>query len=163
MAEAPPEGTPVQKASRHTVELQSAATMTRTFPRSRQRPARIVKLELPFDDIMEFALGLLSLTPTELEELGWTFDDRKQLLDYFLASARVAQGKSSTELAHMRLPFSLPARHADRLRLFVIRELPKTATNAAMLNRVDRALAEALLPSERTLSSVSGQGDAIPK
>jgi hypothetical protein len=32
---------------------------------------------LPFDDIMEFALALLSLSPTELDALGWTFADRK--------------------------------------------------------------------------------------
>jgi hypothetical protein len=48
--------------------------MTRTPLRSwRARGGRRVRIALPFDDIMEFALALLSATPEELEELGWTF------------------------------------------------------------------------------------------
>jgi hypothetical protein len=120
--------------------------------RFRDRGGRILRLELPFDDVMEFALGLLSLTPSELEALSWTFDDRKQLLNYFLESGRVAQGKSRAELTQLKIPIRLPARQADRLRRFAGRELPKTATNAAMLDRVDRALAEALHPRETTSS-----------
>lgn len=131
-------------------ELHGVATMTGIVQRLRGRPGRIVRLELPFDDIMEFALGLLSLSPTELEALGWTFDDRKKLLNYFLASGRVAQGKTHAELRRMNIPIRLPARQADRLRRFAGRELPKTATNAAMLDRVDRALAEALRPGQTT-------------
>lgn len=120
--------------------------------RFRDRGGRVLRLELPFDDVMEFALGLLSLTPSELEALGWTFDDRKQLLNYFLESGRVAQGISRAELTQLKIPVRLPARQADRLRRFAGRELPKTATNAAMLDRVDRALAEALHPRETTSS-----------
>lgn len=103
-----------------------------------------VSLELTFDDIMQFALGLLALTPSELAALGWTFADRKRLLNYFLASGRVAQGKTPDELEDCRILLSLPARQAIRLRAFARRELPKTASDAAMLDRVDRALAHAL-------------------
>ncbi len=56
--------------------------------RWRRRGGRTVRLALVFDDIMEFALALLSVPPDELETLGWTFADRKRLLDHFCAPAR---------------------------------------------------------------------------
>ncbi|WP_313041441.1 hypothetical protein [Sphingobium yanoikuyae] len=59
--------------------------------RWRRRGGRTVRLALVFDDIMEFALALLSVPPDELETLGWTFADRKRLLDHFLRSGKAAQ------------------------------------------------------------------------
>lgn len=101
------------------------------------RPARIV---LPFDDIMEFALALLAVTPAELEALGWTFADRKRLLDHFLASGKAAQGTRPMNLPKLPIELVVPQRDLDRLQRFARRELPKAATNAAMLDRVAVAL-----------------------
>ena len=101
------------------------------------RPARIV---LPFDDIMEFALALRAVTPAELETLGWTFADRKRLLDHFLASGKAAQGTRPMDLPKLPIELVVPQRDLDRLQRFARRELPKAATNAAMLDRVAAAL-----------------------
>lgn len=112
----------------------------------RARGAATVKLELLFDDIMEFALALLALSPAELETLKWSFRDRKRFLDYLLASGKVAQGKTPAELKNTAITLHLPAREARRLQAFAQRDLPKAATNAGMLHRVDQALARALIP-----------------
>ena len=106
----------------------------------RERGGRTVRLLLPFDDIMEFALALLSVTPAELDALGWTFDDRKRLLDHFLASGKAAQGVRPDVLATMPIELAVPQRDVNRLQRFARRELPKAASNAAMLDRVLAAL-----------------------
>jgi hypothetical protein len=93
---------------------------------------------------MAFALALLMLSPAALLALGWSFRDRKRLLDHFLASGKAAQGKTPAELATTPISLRLPARDAERLQVFARRDLPKSATNAALLNRVDEALARAL-------------------
>ncbi len=108
--------------------------------RWRERGGRTVGLALPFDDIMEIALALLSLSPTELEELGWSFPDRKRLLDHFLASGKAAQRKDPATLGQSLLELRLPLRDVRRLRIFVRRELPKAASNAAVLDRLGAVL-----------------------
>jgi len=108
--------------------------------RWRERGGRTVHLVLPFDDIMEFALALLALSPRELQALEWTFADRKRLLDHFLASGRTAQGANPEKLASMPIELALPQRDVDRLQRFARRELPKSASNAAMIDRVLAAL-----------------------
>jgi len=108
--------------------------------RWRERGGRTARLLLTFDDIMEFALALLSLTPGELRALGWTFADRKRLLDHFLASGKAAQGASPEDLPGMSIELALPQRDVDRLQRFARRELPKAASNAALLDRVLAAL-----------------------
>jgi hypothetical protein len=60
--------------------------------RWRERGGRRVRIALPFDDLMAFALALLSVPPAELDMLGWRFADRKRLLDRFLRAGKVAQG-----------------------------------------------------------------------
>jgi hypothetical protein len=40
--------------------------------RWRRRGGRTVRIALVFDDIIEFALALLSVPPDELEALGWS-------------------------------------------------------------------------------------------
>lgn len=100
----------------------------------------MVRIVLPFDDIMEFALALLSVTPSCLEALGWTFADRKRLLDHFLASGKVAQGTPPDRLAALLIELALPQRDVLRLERFARRELPKAASKAAMLDRVLAAL-----------------------
>lgn len=102
-----------------------------------------VPITLPFDDIMEFAIALLSVNPTELAALDWTFADRKRFLDHFLASGRTAQGVDPDRLGQMPIGIALPRKDLDRVRRFAVRELPKAASNAAMLDRVLRALDEA--------------------
>jgi hypothetical protein len=104
--------------------------------RWRERGGRTVRLVLPFDDIMEFALALLALSPRELKALEWSFADRKRLLDHFLASGRTAQGADPDELGMMPIELALPQRDVDRLQRFARRELPKAASNAAMIDRV---------------------------
>ena len=100
----------------------------------------MVHILLPFDDIMEFALGLLALTPVELDALGWTFDDRKRLLDHFLASGKDAQGRTAEDISKMPVELALPQRDVDRLQQFARRELPKAASNARVIDRVLTAL-----------------------
>lgn len=114
--------------------------MPGAITRWRGRGGRRVRLALPFDDIMEIALALLSLSPAELEALGWSFDDRKRLLDHFLASGRQAQRTNPAVLGGTRLDLRLPLRDVRRLRAFVHRELPKAASNAALLERLRKAL-----------------------
>lgn len=103
-----------------------------------------MRLALPFDDIMEVALALLALSPAELEALGWSFADRKRLLDRFLASGKAAQKTDRAVLGRTRLDFRLPMQDIRRLRTFVARELPKAASNAALLDRLSGALDAAL-------------------
>ncbi len=108
--------------------------------RWRERGSRIVTIALPFTDIMEVALALLSLAPDELASLGWTFADRKRLLDHFLASGKAAQRADHATLGQARLELRLPLRDVRRLRTFVHRELPKAASNAAQLDRLGAIL-----------------------
>lgn len=115
--------------------------MTRgPIQRWRERGRRTVHIVLAFDDIMEFALALLSVSPAELEALGWTFADRKRLLDHFLASGKAAQATKSEDLSKTPIELALPQRDVDRLQHFARRELPKAATNAGVIDRVLAAL-----------------------
>src|SRR3546814_14868327 len=91
---------------------------------------------------MEFALALLSLSPAELEALGWTFADRKRLLDHFVRSGKAVQGKPLDEIDEATVTLRLPQRDVMRLQIFARRELPKAASNAAMINRVLAARSE---------------------
>ena len=111
-----------------------------------RRGGRPVDLALSFADIMEVALALLSLTPAELEELGWSFEDRKRLLDHLLRSGKEAQEvrRASLQKAHLKL--RLPARDVRRLQHFVRRELPKAASNAGVIERLGAALDAASPP-----------------
>ncbi|CAM5401344.1 hypothetical protein [Sphingobium scionense] len=95
-----------------------------------------MRLVLAFDDIMEFALALLSVPPEELKALGWTFADRKRLLDHFLASGKAAQGVPPERLGATPIELDLPQRDVDRLQYFARRELPKAASNAGAIDRV---------------------------
>lgn len=115
--------------------------MTRSLAqRWRRRGGRIVRLVLTFDDIMEFALALLALSPAELKALGWSFADRKRLLDHFLASGKSAQGVDTARLGTTPIELSMPQRDVERLQLFARRELPKAASNARVIDRVLSAL-----------------------
>ena len=108
-----------------------------------------VRLRLPFDDIMEFAIALLTISPEELEALGWTFADRKRFLDHFLASGRAAQGVKPEELGKMPIEIVVPKADLTRLQQFAVRELPKAASNAGMIDRVLSALDEAARQPKR--------------
>lgn len=108
--------------------------------RWRERDGRNVRILLAFDDIMEFALALLALAPAELEALGWTFADRKRLLDHFLRSGKSAQGITTDRLGPTPIELNLPQRDVDRLQYFARRELPKAASNAGVIDRVLTAL-----------------------
>lgn len=108
-----------------------------------RRGGRTVRLVLVFDDIMEFARALLSMPPDELETLGWTFADRKRLLDHFLRSGKAAQRVPRDALGQSLITLRLPRRDLTPLQRFARRKLPKAASNAAMLDRVLRVLDEA--------------------
>jgi len=118
------------------------------FKRSQSRKDD-VRLRLPFDDIMEFAIALLSISPHELEALGWSFADRKRFLDHFLASGRAAQGVKLENLGKMLIEIVVPKADLSRLQQFAVRELPKAASNAAVIDRVLGALDEAAHRQER--------------
>jgi len=106
----------------------------------RNRRNRSLRIDLPFDDIMEFALALLSASPQELEQLGWSFADRKRLLDHFLASGKTAQGVPHDALGATPISLWLPRDDLERLQRFARREFPKRASKAAMLDRVLKIL-----------------------
>lgn len=108
--------------------------------RWKSRRGRVVRLRLPFDDIMEFAIALLSISPQELELLGWSFADRKRLLDHFLASGRAAQGTDPEALGATPIELTFPRADLERLRRFAVREFPKAASHAAVADRVLRAI-----------------------
>jgi hypothetical protein len=108
--------------------------------RWRERSGRPVRLALSFDDIMEIALALLALSPVELEALGWSFADRKRLLNHFLASGKSAQRTDPATLGETRFELRLPLRDVRRLRTFVHRELPKAASNAVVVDRLGAVL-----------------------
>lgn len=118
------------------------------FKRSQSRKDD-VRLRLPFDDIMEFAIALLSISPHELEALGWSFADRKRFLDHFLASGRAAQGVKLENLGKMLIEIVVPKADLSRLQQFAVREVPKAASNAAVIDRVLGALDEAAHRQER--------------
>jgi hypothetical protein len=102
-----------------------------------------LRLRLPFDDIMEFAITLLAISPRELEALGWSFADRKRFLDHFLASGRAAQGVKLEELGKMPIEIVVPKGDIAKLQKFAVRELPKAASNAGVIDRVLIALDDA--------------------
>ena len=106
----------------------------------RERGGHRVTIALPFDDVMEFALALLSAPPDELEELGWSFADRKRLLDHFLRSGKTAQGVAHDVLGQTLITLRLPRRDIPPLQRFARRALPKAVSSAAMLGRVLRVL-----------------------
>lgn len=104
------------------------------------RRNKAVRVTLRFDDIMEFAIALLSVSPAELSALGWTFADRKRFLDQFLASGRAAQDVDPEHLRQMPIEIAVLSRDIDCLQRFALRELPKAASSAAMIDRVLLAL-----------------------
>ena len=111
--------------------------MTRGLMQSwRERGGRNVRIILQFDDLMAFALALLSVPPSELDALGWRFADRKRLLDHFLNAAKSAQGLAYDTLGQAPITVNLPQRDVNRLQNFARRSLPKAAPDAAMLDRV---------------------------
>lgn len=118
-----------------------------TLKRWRERGGRNVRVSLPFGDIMEVGLALLALSPGELAALGWTFADRKRLLDHFLASGKEAQKADRASLDQTLLTLRLPVRDIQRLQRFAQRELPKAATNAGIIERLGRVLDAAIAPS----------------
>jgi len=119
--------------------------MTRgPFRMWRERGGRIVRLALPFADIMEVALALLALTPAELASLEWTFEDRKRLLDHFLASGKQAQKQEPDTLDRTMLILRLPVRDIRRLLRFAQRDLPKRASRAAVIDRLGKTLGAVL-------------------
>lgn len=111
----------------------------------RKRGGRRIDLVLSFADIMEVALALLSLSPDELASFEWSFEDRKRLLDYLLASGKQAQRVNRANLDQEQLNLRLPVRDIRRLQHFVRRELPKAASNAGVIARLGAAL-DAVLP-----------------
>lgn len=108
-----------------------------------------VPVRLPFSDIMEFAMALLSISPHELRALGWTFAARKRLLDHMLSFGRAAEGIEPNKLATKQIELRLPKKDLARLQHFAVRELPKAASNAAVIDRVLTALDEACHRHER--------------
>lgn len=106
--------------------------------RWRRRGRQTVRLALVFDDIMEFALALLSVPPDELQALDWSFADCKRLLDHFLRSGKAAQRVPRDALGQSLITLRLPRRDLTPLQRFARRELPKAASNAAMFDRVLR-------------------------
>ncbi|WP_255325682.1 MULTISPECIES: hypothetical protein [Sphingobium] len=73
-----------------------------------------VPVRLPFSDIMEFAIALVSISPCELRALGWTFAQRKRLLDHMLACGRAAEGIESNMLATKQIELRLPKKDLVR-------------------------------------------------
>ncbi len=66
--------------------------------------------------------------------------DRKRLLDHLLQSGKQAQSVDRDKLDQTLLRLALPARDVRRLKRFAQRELPKTATNAAVIERLSTVI-----------------------
>lgn len=113
--------------------------------RWRERGSRTVKVQLPFADIMDVALALLALSPDELAALGWRFEDRKRLLGHFLASGKQVDALDRNALDEAVIAIRLPLRDVRRLQEFAHRELPKRASRAAVIDRLETAIDEALV------------------
>src|SRR3546814_14847745 len=90
--------------------------------------------------MMGFAIALLSSRPQELEALRWTFADRKRLLDHLLASGRAAQGVDPERLGMLPIEISIRRDDLTKMQQFAVRELPKAASKAAVIDRVLTAL-----------------------
>lgn len=115
--------------------------MTRSLARSwRERGNRRVLISLPFDDLMAFALALLSISPAELDTLGWRFADRKRLLEHFLRAGKAAQDLPHDTVGQALIRVDLSQRDVDRLQRFARLSLPTAAPDAAMLDRVLKVL-----------------------
>lgn len=112
--------------------------------RWRERSGRTVSVRLPFADIMEVALALLALSPDELAALGWSFAARKRVLEYFLKAGKQADVIERAELDQTVLVLRLPLGDARRLQNFARRELPKVASRAKVIDRLEEALGAAL-------------------
>ncbi|GAN14582.1 hypothetical protein CA233_03445 [Sphingomonas sp. ABOLD] len=112
--------------------------------RWRERGGRVVRVLLPFEDIMDVALALLALSPGELAALGWSFAARKRLLEHFLIAGKEADAIDPTALDRTILTLRLPARDVRRLQDFARRELPKMASRAAVIDRLEAALDTAI-------------------
>jgi len=112
--------------------------------RWRERGGRVVRVLLPFEDIMDVALALLALSPGELAALGWSFAARKRLLEHFLIAGKEAEAIDPTALDRTILTLRLPARDVRRLQDFARRELPKMASRAAVIDRREAALDTAI-------------------
>ncbi|MDX3901888.1 MAG: hypothetical protein QHC40_15445 [Sphingobium sp.] len=93
---------------------------------------------------MDVALALLALTPDELAALGWSFAARKRLLEHFLAAGKEADAIDPSALDRTILTVHLPARDLQRVQDFVRRELPKMASRAAVIDRLEAALYAAI-------------------
>ncbi|GAC1580484.1 MAG: hypothetical protein NVS3B5_14140 [Sphingomicrobium sp.] len=113
--------------------------------RWRERDGRNVRIVLHFDDLMAFALALLSAQPAEIDALGWSFADRKRLLDHFLVAGKAAQGLPYDTLGQAIIAVDLPQGDIAPLQRFARRSLPMAAPDAAMLDRVLRVLDAASL------------------
>jgi len=119
--------------------------MTRgPLQRWRERGGRKLRVSLPFTDIMEVALALLALSPDELAALGWSFSARKRVLEHFLAAGKQADVVDRMALDQTTLPLQLPLRDVRRLQQFARRDLPKMASRADVLDRLETALNSAL-------------------
>jgi hypothetical protein len=114
------------------------------FQRWRERGGRTVTVLLPFTDIMEVALALLALSPDELAALGWSFAARKRVLEHFLTAGKQADVIGRAELDQTILTLRLPLRDVRRLQSFTRRELPKMASRAKVIDRLEEALDAAL-------------------
>lgn len=121
-----------------------------------------VPVRLPFSDIMEFAIALVSISPCELRALGWTFAQRKRLLDHMLACGRAAEGIEPNMLATKQIELRLPKKDFVRLQQFAVRELPKAASNAAVIDRVLTALDQAWHRHERPSHTASSGVQSSP-
>lgn len=119
--------------------------MTRgPLQRWRERGGRTVGVSLPFSDIMEVALALLALSPGELAALGWSFSARKRVLEHFLAAGKQADAIDRAALDRTILTLRLPLRDVRRLQQFARRDLPKMASRADVIDRLETALNSAL-------------------
>ena len=118
--------------------------MSGPLQRWRERGGRAVSVRLPFADIMEVALALLALSPDELAALGWSFAARRRVLEYFLAAGKQADVIGRAELDQTILTLRLPLQEVYRLQNFARRELPKVATRAKVIDRLEEALEAAL-------------------
>ncbi len=86
--------------------------------RWRERPGRTVRVTMTFPDVMEVALALLALSPAEVAALGWSFANRKRLLEHFLIAGKSADRIEPEALDEAVVTFRVPLRDIEKLRHF---------------------------------------------
>lgn len=72
--------------------------------------------------------------------MDWSFASRRKLLEHFLDAGKRADRIEPAALDQTLATLRLPRRDLQKLRRFARRDLPRMATRAAVIDRLENAL-----------------------